>query len=169
MTRNTLLAAALVLAGLSVTPSYAEEDAPPPPTTFEQYTKHLIELFGNNGKIIAGNVNGFDEQGNFIEDIFPSPDPTKPFFNTPIKPLSYTVSETACATSQIITKPISGAYAYPWCARYETIGGTAYEAKRDTFYYSGGRWLYLISVRFDCQNASDLAQMPTSVSVAVCH
>lgn len=166
MTRKYWLAA-LLLAVLGVPQSNAEDA--PPVVTIDEYSKHLVDVFGANGTIIAGTVNGKDQNGNFIEDVFPSPDPARRFFSSPIKPLSFTVSEAACATSQIITRPTSGAYAYPWCAKFDTIGGTAYEAKRDTFYYAGGRWTYLISVRFDCQNASDLAQMPTSVSVAVCH
>lgn len=165
MTRKYLLAA-LLLASLGMAQSKAQDQTE---TTMEEYTKHLIDVYGDKGVIIAGTINGKTAGGNYVNDFFPSPDPTTRFFNTPIKTLSLTISEAQCAVSQVITRPTSGAYAFPWCAKYETIGGTSFEAKRDTLYYAGGSWTYVVSSRFNCQNSSDLAQMPLSVKTAVCN
>lgn len=158
------LAAAILLTGLGVSQSNAEEKK----TTIGEYLQHLKEVYGDSGEIIAGTVNGKTQSGHIITDIYPSPDPSTPFFNTPI-PLSLSIQEAPCDSSQVITRPTSGAFSYPWCAKYQVISGTSYEAKRDTMYYSGGRWTYVVSTRFDCQNSSDLAQMPSSVRLAVCN
>jgi hypothetical protein len=163
--KRTCVLTAIVLAGLGSGRSSAQEVNEVP---MSEYTKHLLEVYGDTGVIIAGTINGKTKDGIYMIDNFPSPDPNGKFPTSPIKSLSLQRSEAPCDTSQIITRPTSGAYAYPWCARYETINSTPYEAKRDTMYYSGGRWTYVVSNRFDCQNSSDLAQMPTSVSTAVC-
>jgi hypothetical protein len=162
MKRKYLLAA-LVLSGLGITQSNAEDA---PPMTMEAYTKHLIEVYGAKGIIIAGTVNGKTEGGKFVTDIYPSSSAASPF-NT-IIPLSFSLSEPQCDPAQVITRVNSGAFSYPWCAKAQNIGGVDYEAKRDNLYYAGGRWTYLNSTRFDCQNAQDLAQMPNAVKLAVC-
>jgi hypothetical protein len=165
MKQNYLLAALLV-AGLGVGQSKADDVKE---MTMKAYTDHLLEVYGDTGVIIAGTINGRDKDGHYVTDIFPSPVMGQDFYATPIMPLSMSMAATPCATTQIIIKINSGAYSFPWCAASVTSGMTTYEAQRDTFIYSGGRWTYYVSTFFDCQNSSDLAQMPTAVSLAVCH
>jgi hypothetical protein len=160
------VAAVLMLLGLGVSQGLAQDASE---MSMKDYTKHLLDVYGDTGVIIAGTINGKDKDGNFIVDSYPSADADKAMSFSTIKPLSYTMSTTQCPASQVITRINSGAYSFPWCANTKTIGGTTYEAQRDTLYYTNGRWTYIISTFFDCQNSSDLAQMPTVVSVAVCH
>ncbi len=65
------LAAAILLTGLGVTQSNAEERK----TTIGEYLQHLKEVYGDSGEIIAGTVNGKTQSGHIITDIYPSPDP----------------------------------------------------------------------------------------------
>jgi hypothetical protein len=155
--------AATLFASLGMAHGHAAE------VTMKEYTDHLLAVFGEKGTVIAATVNGIDKDHVVKEDVFPSPDPSTPFYFAPIAPLSVSQQTTPCDTSQIIVKPTSGAYAFPWCAKIKVITPITYETQRDTFYYSGGRWTYVVSTFLDCQNASDLAQMPTAVQVAVCH
>lgn len=164
MKRKYVLAIA-VTAGLGVSQSLAQDAKP---TTVEEYARHLEQIYGKDGVMIAGTVTGKTGDGKVIVDSFPSPDVKKQFLTTPIAPTSISMQEAQCDPNQIITHQTSGSFAYNWCAKFETIGGVAYEAKRDTLFFSGGRWTYVVSTRFDCQNSTDYAAMPSAVKLAVC-
>jgi hypothetical protein len=164
MKRICLLVPILML-GLGVTCGRGEDARA---TTMKEYTDHLLQKYGPNGKMITGEINAYSDYSHQVEpDIFPPALTDHMFDDEPIKLLSQQVTDAnaQCDPSQVIVKPNSGAYAFPWCAKYIS----PYEAQRDTLWYAAGRWTYVTSYRYDCANTGDVAQMPTAVQLAVCH
>jgi hypothetical protein len=163
--KSNYVLALVLFAGFGATQSLAQDAKP---TTVEEYAHHLEQVYGKDGVMIAGTVTGKTKGGKVIIDNFPASATGMKSLAAPVAPQSISQQEAQCDAGQVITHQTSGSFAYNWCAKLETIGGVTYEAKRDTLFFSGGRWTYVVSTRFDCQNATDLAAMPSAVKLAVC-